>query len=418
MFRMKNIALLLSISIMTVTGVRSETIPGDSLVQKFYSAGNQPLYWFSSGKSIRKAAEWLSFIESADKSAQVAGKGDIKKLQAALKIKNRLDNTQKLQTDRNITGLILNYLKVLQEGTLKFDYDEVSVPRDSLYCNQLLSFKRREKVSDIAARLECKDSDYVVLKKYLKDSVASSDTMKYKTVLLAMNFRKYLIINNKLEYVLVNIPEAEARYYRNGFFIFRMRTVVGSKKYPTPRISSYITSIVTFPYWNVPHNIAVKELLPKVQKNENYLEQNNFEIVDAKGNQIEDSELDWAKYNENNFPYYFRQATGEDNSLGVLKFNLRNPFSIFLHSTSVQSTFKKDFRFLSHGCIRLEKPFDLAIALLRGNIDMTELKSGKKEIEPRTLKLPARVPVFIVYIPLKVDGNKVTFLKDNYGLIQ
>jgi murein L,D-transpeptidase YcbB/YkuD len=197
-----------------------------------------------------------------------------------------------------------------------------------------------------------------------------------------------------------------------------MRTVAGKKENPTPTIASYITNIVTFPHWNVPHSIAVKELLPKVQKNENYLEQNNYDVVNAKGKVIDDSKLKWKSYDENNFPYFFRQSTGPRNALGVLKFNLRNPFSIFLHSTSLQSAFAKDYRFLSHGCIRLAKPLELAKALLPDKIDIKQLKSGKKNTESKTISLPHKIPVFIIYMPVTVVGKKVTFLKDEYGLIK
>ncbi|HEY3388854.1 MAG TPA: L,D-transpeptidase family protein, partial [Prolixibacteraceae bacterium] len=219
------------------------------------------------------------------------------------------------------------------------------------------------------------------------------------------------------EYIVANIPATEASYYRNDFLKLKMRTVVGKKTNPTPTIASYITNIVTFPHWNVPHSIAVKELLPKVQKNENYLEQNNYSVVNGRGKVIDDSELKWNSYTEKNFPYFFRQATGPRNALGVLKFNLQNPFSIFLHSNGWQGVFAKDYRFLSHGCIQLEKPLDLAKELLPDKIDIHELKSGKKDTKSKIIDLPHKIPVFIIYMPVKVNGNKVTFLRDIYGLI-
>jgi len=197
-----------------------------------------------------------------------------------------------------------------------------------------------------------------------------------------------------------------------------MKSVVGKTKNPTPTIASQITNIVTFPFWNVPFSIASKELLPKVQKDESYLERNNFEVVDGKGNVIDDSDLDWESYTEKNFPYFFRESTGPNNSLGVLKFNLGNPFSIYLHDTNSKSGFKKDSRFLSHGCVRLEKPIELADLLTRGKVNVWELKTGQKDTESKIIKLDQKVPVFIVYMPAVVDGQKVTILNDIYGLIK
>ncbi len=123
-------------------------------------------------------------------------------------------------------------------------------------------------------------------------------------------------------------------------------------------------------------------------------------------------------YTEKNFPYYFRQSTGSNNALGVLKFDFKNPYSVYLHSTNSQSGFLRDDRLLSHGCVRLEKPIDLATSLLRGKLDIEELKIGKKDTESVNIELPQKVPVFIIYSLVSIEGNKVAFLPDVYGLIQ
>jgi len=295
----------------------------------------------------------------------------------------------------------------------------VNAPKpDSVYIHQLMNSKNNGPVSKIVASLGCQDADYLVLNKFLKDSITDKNSLKYKSVVQSLNYLKYLWVNHHPEYIVVNIPETEARYYRNNQLTLKMKIVVGRKKNPTPTLSSYITNIVTFPFWNVPFSIASKELLPKVQKNESYLERNNFEVVDAKGNVIDDSDLNWDSYTENNFPYFFRETTGPNNSLGVLKFNLGNPFSIYLHDTNSKGAFAKDYRFLSHGCVRLEKPIELADFLTKGKINKWELKTGKKNTESKTIKLDQKIPVFIIYMPVIVDGEKVTFLKDVYGLIQ
>jgi len=268
------------------------------------------------------------------------------------------------------------------------------------------------------ARIDCKDPDYVVYKRFLHDSITEDNVLKYKTILLAMNYRRYITLNGNSEYVVVNIPETEVEYFRNNQSALKMRSVAGKKKNPTPTISSYITDIVSFPFWNVPFSIASKELLPKVQKDETYLERNNFEVVDAKGNLVDDYDLNWADYTEKSFPYFFRETTGPNNSLGVLKFNLNNPFSIFLHDTNSRSAFAKDYRFLSHGCIRLEKPVELAQMLAGDKIDSAALKSGKKDTESKIILLSKKIPVFIIYMPVKLVGQQVTFLPDVYSLIK
>lgn len=396
---------------------QQESLMENSMVQKFYVLNHQHLYWFSSGKNIKRAIEWLTVINSSDNLGIVPNKLQIDELRTALYNNNMIDSIKE-NIDKQITGMVLNYIKYLQQGNIYFEYDEVSVFRDTVYIYQLLNFENKELVSKIVSRLDCKDSDYVVLKKYLKDSITMEDTLKYKIVLLAMNYRRYLTMNHQSEYIIVNIPTAEAEYYRNDSLRIKMRTVMGKKINTTNIFASYITNIQTFPFWNVPRSIAVKEIIPKVQKNADYLEKNNFDVLDTNGNVMEDYELHWEDYSEKYFPYYFRQSTGADNALGVIKFDLKNPSSIFLHATSNPVVFSKEYRFLSHGCIRLEKPFELADALLRGKIDIEELKKGKNNTLSDTIKLPHKVPTFIIYMPVTVVGKKVTFFQDVYGLIK
>jgi len=390
----------------------------DIMVKNFYAINHQPLFWFSCVQNIKRANEWLMMIESADNLGLISDKLQSDQIRVALLSNNSIGNIYKEQRDRQITGIILNFIKNLQEGSIHLDYDEVRVSRDSVYINQLLNSKPHEPVSKIVSRLDCKDHDYVVLKKYLCDSVTASETLRYKKVAISMNYLRYLAVNHQPERIVVNIPEAEARYYRHDLLKVKMRTVVGKKKTPTPTVASYITDVVTFPQWNVPYSIAVKEILPRMQKNENWLEQNNFDLLDAKGNEIDESELNWKDYNEKNFPYFFRQTSGNDNDLGTIKFNLQNPFSIFLHATSRQGSFSKDYRFLSHGCIRLEKPYELAEQLLRREINFKKLKKVKKDTQSKTLKLPDKIPVFIIYMPVVVNGKKITLLPDAYELIK
>jgi len=139
-------------------------------------------------------------------------------------------------------------------------------------------------------------------------------------------------------------------------------------------------------------------------------------VVDAKCNPIYVSESKWNSYNEDNFPYYFRQSSGSENAMGVLKFDLENPFSIFLHATSNPSVFDQDNRFLSHGCIRLEKPLELARDILGDKIDEKELQEGKKDTKSESLILPKKLQTFIIYMPVIVENGNVIFLPDVYGI--
>lgn len=390
----------------------------DSLVETFYAIHHEPLYWFSSRKDTKRAAEWLTAIEADKSLGRVPDKQQLDQIRAELSTQKTKNNIRKEKTDKQITALVLNYIRGLQGGAACFEYNEVSTRHNSDYAYQLRNSRNKGAVSKIISRLDCRDHDFLVLKKYLNDSVKQTDSLKYKKIVLTLNYLRFISANKQPEYIVANIPEAEVRYYQNNGLVLKMKAVVGKKKNPTPTIASYITDIVTFPFWNVPFSIASKELLPKVQKDESFLERNNFEVVDAKGNIVDDSDLHWADYTEKTFPYFFRESTGPNNSLGVLKFNLGNPFSIYLHDTNLKGAFAKDYRFLSHGCVRLEKPVELAEKLTDGEIDVQALKSGKKDTESKIVKLALKVPVFIVYMAVIVEGEKVTFLKDVYGSVQ
>ena len=414
-----SIAILLTVSLtITANGVKLPQHTNSlTIVQKFYRMNQEKLYWFSTPEKIERAKEWLNIIESGNSLGIVPNKHLINQLRTALdEYKTPLKSISTMKSDWQISAMVLNFIKTLQQGNIHFEYDEINVSRDSVYVNQLLEMNMT--VAKIVSKLDCVDADYLVLKKYLQDSLTTNDTFKLKTVIVAMNYRRYLTINHQAEYILINIPKTEADYFRNDTLQIHMRIVVGKKSTPTPIFASYITSIVTFPNWNVPHSIAVNEILPKVKRHSDYLEQHNLDVVDKQGESIEDADLNWKEYNTKNFPYFFRQSTGAGNALGVLKFNLRNPFSIFLHATSWQGVFEKDYRFRSHGCIRLEKPFELAKNILRGKIDMEELRQGKINTKPQKLEPPQKIPVFIIYMPLMVKEGKITFLPDVYELIK
>jgi len=389
------------------------------ILDQFYMVNSKTYFWFSTKKETKRAKEWLDEIEKAKESNLVSRKLMTGEIRTAMLAKNIRNKQIKASTDRQLTNLVLSFLQELQTADVHFDYNGISSPKpDSVFIAQLMYSNNKGPVSKIVSELDCQNHDYKVLKQFLKDSIIDKNSLKYKSIMLSMNYLKFIEMNKQSEYIIANIPETEVSYFLDNQLKLKMKSVVGKTKNPTPTIASQITNIVTFPFWNVPFSIASKELLPKVQKDESYLERNNFEVVDGKGNVIDDSDLDWESYTEKNFPYFFRESTGPNNSLGVLKFNLGNPFSIYLHDTNSKSGFKKDSRFLSHGCVRLEKPIELADLLTRGKVNVWELKTGQKDTESKIIKLDQKVPVFIVYMPAVVDGQKVTILNDIYGLIK
>ena len=201
--------------------------------------------------------------------------------------------------------------------------------------------------------------------------------------------------------VLVNIRGAYLTGMDSaGKDVITMRTIVGKKDTPTPTIDTYATSIVTHPYWNVPKSIAIKEILPKAKLNDSYLEKNKIEVIDKKGEVVDPTQLDWDELSADNFPYRFRQETGEDNSLGLLKVEIKNPLAIYLHDTNARYLFKSENRYRSHGCVRVEHPTDLANFMAGSELLKSDFLTEPDTVStpPKWHKLQKRIPVFLFYL--------------------
>lgn len=145
----------------------------------------------------------------------------------------------------------------------------------------------------------------------------------------------------------------------------------------------------------------------------------NMEVLDSKGHIINPATISWKRMNGNNFPYRFREKTGCINPLGVVKFNITDPYSVYLHDTNFKGAFLADSRYYSHGCIRVEDPVALSNALLDKPVDTAFLRACYKDLDPVTLRLSAPVPVFTVYMTAEVDSmGAVQYFRDHYSLLK
>ena len=196
----------------------------------------------------------------------------------------------------------------------------------------------------------------------------------------------------------------------------RMNVIVGKQASPTPGIDTYATSIMMYPYWNVPRKIALKEMLPKIKEDEDYLSDNGLAVIDTKGEVVESDQIDWDEISDANFPYRFRQENGEDNSLGLMKVNIKNPLAIYLHDTNVRTLFDSTQRWRSHGCVRLQHPAALANFLAGKHLlDEDFINVPVVDQKPQSTKLDAKIPVFILYLGADVnEAGQLVFYKDVY----
>ncbi|QHS58170.1 L,D-transpeptidase scaffold domain-containing protein [Chitinophaga agri] len=218
----------------------------------------------------------------------------------------------------------------------------------------------------------------------------------------ALNTFRWLNCLRKTQPVIVvNIPAAGLFVYKADSTLLYSRVIVGKARTPTTPLASRINEVIMFPYWNVPHNIAVKELLPGIKGAPKiFLEAGNYQVLDKSGKIVDPLTINWQALNKHYFPYTLRQVFGCDNSLGIIKLDFFNPYSTYLHDTPAKSYFMFNSRYFSHGCIRLEEAIPLATLIAPENAAHIDSLSKLKIAPigaPINIAVAAKPPVIILY---------------------
>jgi murein L,D-transpeptidase YcbB/YkuD len=214
-------------------------------------------------------------------------------------------------------------------------------------------------------------------------------------------------------YVLVNIPTYHLTAVDHGQVSLQMRVVTGKQDSPTPIFSDEMTTVVFSPYWNVPPDIARNETIPAVMRDPGYLARNDLEVVRA-GRVLDPWAVDWSRPGN----VQFRQRPGAHNALGGVKFMFPNQFDVYLHDTPADALFARVERDYSHGCVRLEKPFEMAEWVLQDRSEWTpeKIQAAMASGREQQIALKRHIPVYIVYETVWVDDDgTVQFREDVYG---
>jgi L,D-transpeptidase YcbB len=214
-------------------------------------------------------------------------------------------------------------------------------------------------------------------------------------------------------YVLANIPTFHLTAVDHGQVGLQMRVVTGKKDSPTPIFSDEMTTVVFSPYWNVPADIARNETMPAVMRDPGYLGRNNLEVVRG-GHVLDPWSVNWSRAGN----VQFRQRPGAHNALGGVKFIFPNKFDVYFHDTPADALFARVERDYSHGCVRLEKPFEMAQWVLQDRPEWTpeKIKAAMRSGREQHIALKQHIPVYIVYQTVWVDDDgTVEFRDDVYG---
>ena len=255
-------------------------------------------------------------------------------------------------------------------------------------------------------------------------SLNNNDWEKFKRI--AINLDRYKLLPDSLpnQYIWVNLAGFYMQLWDADTVSIESKIVVGKPLTRTPVLTSKITDMVTYPQWTIPASIIEKEVLPGLKKDTNYLKKKGYSLVSDKGDEVHTGSVNWNKYKKG-IPWKVVQGSGDENALGVLKFNFNNKYSVYLHDTNQRYYFGKTFRALSHGCVRVQQWDKLAMYIIRNdsskaatNINTFKtdtLRAWLKRKEKHVIPVRTKLPLYIRYFTCEGKDGKMKFYDDIYG---
>lgn len=432
---MKGFVLKISIlSLILWTSVLSSSAQDSSVYQlyplltnQFYSSNHQQLFWF--GNSSVSDTMRMILLQKLDSSEYIGIDNNNFDYAHLLSISKKYleepnDTLGLKNKDMLYTNAAIVYCKYLYQGCeikkqlLYDEWSEKYETRDNNFLiDKLAAVRTTEELLNLFKSLEPNSKEYQYCKADYTTQYNLNNPIKAKQLALYLDFYRWVHHFNFKKFIVVNIPSATLKYYVNDTISLFSKMIVGKRSTRTPRFDATCREVVLYPYWNVPQDITARELFPKYKKSPALINEENMQVIDKKGNIINPASVKWSQYSGSTFPYRFRQSTGCDNSLGVIKFNLTTPFEVYLHDTNEKGLYKSNSRFRSHGCMRVEKAIELGNYLLNNKLDTVFLEECLKNEKPVTIPLENPIPVFVVYLTADInDSNKINYFEDVYHL--
>ncbi|MES2880779.1 MAG: L,D-transpeptidase family protein, partial [Bacteroidota bacterium] len=243
-----------------------------------------------------------------------------------------------------------------------------------------------------------------------------------KFIRIAITLDKYKTLQTlPAQYIWVNIPAYRLQVVDSDTIVMTSKVVVGKAETKTPQITSALTDMITYPKWHIPESIIKNDILPGLKKDPGYTLRKGYTLFDGNGNEVDPYSVDWYKY-KTGIPYSVVQGSGDENALGVLKFNFPNKFSVYLHDTNQRYLFAKQARALSHGCVRVQAWQELAYFLLRNDslqtgkaLPVDSLNNWLAQKEKHVIPVRKKFPLFIRYFSCEAKDDRVVFYEDVYG---
>ena len=259
----------------------------------------------------------------------------------------------------------------------------------------------------------------------LINSFNNNDAEKFKRIAVTLDKYKQLPKKMPEKYIWVNIPGYYLWLIEADTLVFESKVITGKPETRTPLLTAEISDMITYPTWTVPNSIIVKQYLPRLKNNPNYISKIGLKLINSKGEVIDPTTVNWSKYSKG-IPYKVVQGSGDNNSLGVIKFNFDNPYFVYLHDTNQRYLFKNSVRALSHGCVRVQEWEKLA-AYIASNDSIKNFKKGSLKYTADSIKnwiakkerhridVKNHLPLYIRYFTCEGKKNKILFYEDIYG---
>lgn len=433
---------------------RKSTYKNPKFLTAFYEANDFEPVILMKHLPDKKLAEAVNFLNQAGLHGLDSSRFDGTKLTELLdkaykkKQVKSIDEAYQLLVDLELTAAnaLTNYSNAIQFGVIspRKIYAQYYVATKRPDSASFLSVFQTKDIKQFLDSIQPKEPQYLALQNALRDGIQIPNTSKDETLkILKVNLERLRWKNLPTEdkYVWVNIPNFMLDVVENGKSVLTMKVCVGEgrnednqnrlaeydendfkKDRPfnreTPQLKSLIHSVQVNPIWNIPESIATNEITKLAAKDPYYLANNNIDVF-LNGQKVEDPEtIDWSEAGVGK-TYAFKQRPGDDNALGKIKFLFNNQSSVYLHDTPSKSAFKQNMRAVSHGCVRVEKPLELALALFGRGGKFDKIKTGMESNDPKAtdIGLPKQIPVYLTYITCWADADgKLQYRKDVYGL--
>lgn len=301
------------------------------------------------------------------------------------------------------------YTRLLQEG---IGYADITIPDSIQFADALKQYQKKHGL----------ESDG----KAGPATVGSlNNTDRNKFIKAAVTLDRYKQIESLPEtFIWVNIPAFRLELWDADSIVMTSKVIVGKPQTPTPELTSNINNLVIYPNWTIPASIIKKDILPQLKKDPGYLARKGYNLFTDSGTVIDPYSVNWEKY-KIGIPWKVVQGSGDDNALGIFKFNFNNPYDVYLHDTNQRYLFANSNRALSHGCVRVQNWQKLAnfiadrdSALLKSgilNYSKDSIRTWVNNQVRKSIMVKNRLPLYIVYFTCAAHDNKLEFYDDIYG---